>query len=100
MNNSYSSTQNLWRALKALCFIVLMICIIFSWGQLNGRLFQGSNGAFGMDLSSLNIQRSRDHGVPGYNSYRELCQVGRRARTFDDFKDWIPPEVKILLFYA
>lgn len=61
--------------------------------QLNGRLFQGSRGAFGMDLSSLNIQRSRDHGVPGYNSYRELCQVGRRARNFDDFKDWIPPEV-------
>lgn len=46
-----------------------------------------------MDLSSLNIQRSRDHGVPGYNAYRELCQVGRRARTFDDFKDWILPEV-------
>jgi len=66
--------------------------------QLNGRLFQGANGAFGMDLSSLNIQRSRDHGVPGYNSYRELCQVGRRARSFDDFKDWIPPEVTI--FYC
>ncbi|ODM96552.1 Chorion peroxidase [Orchesella cincta] len=70
--------------------------------HLNGRLFQGSNGAFGMDLSSLNIQRSRDHGVPGYNSYRELCQVGRRARTFDDFKDWIAPETadRLSLFYA
>ncbi len=75
--------------------------MFFSGEQLNGRLFQAKNGVFGMDLSSLNIQRSRDHGVPGYNSYRELCQVGRRARTFDEFKDWIPPEVTIfMVFYV
>jgi hypothetical protein len=26
-----------------------------------------------MDLASLNLQRAREHGVPGYNNYRQVC---------------------------
>ncbi|ELT97224.1 hypothetical protein CAPTEDRAFT_134931 [Capitella teleta] len=37
----------------------------------------------GMDLVSINMQRGRDHGLPGYNSYREWCGFGR-AHSFDD----------------
>ncbi|XP_026292684.2 uncharacterized protein LOC113217054 [Frankliniella occidentalis] len=40
----------------------------------------------GFDLVAINIQRSRDHGVPGYNNYRELCNMTRAAR-FEDLLD-------------
>ena len=48
------------------------------------------NGKGGLDLISVNIQRGRDHGIPGYNAYREICQIGR-ARNFDDLTDYMKP---------
>ena len=61
----------------------------FSEDVIN-HLFESKSNQGGLDLVALNIQRGRDHGLPGYNAYREECGVGK-ARDFDDFKDFISP---------
>ena len=52
--------------------------------EVTNHLFEDSKKPFsGMDLISLNIQRARDHGIPGYNEYRSKCNL-TRAQSFED----------------
>ena len=59
--------------------------------QIQDRLFE-LDKKDGFDLVALNIQRGRDHGIPGYVEYRKICQTGP-ANSFDDLKSNISPEV-------
>ncbi|XP_043669613.1 uncharacterized protein LOC122629844 isoform X1 [Vespula pensylvanica] len=45
----------------------------------------------GLDLVSLNIQRGRDHGLPGYTKWREYCNLGK-PESFSDLIDHMDPE--------
>ncbi|KOC70968.1 Chorion peroxidase [Habropoda laboriosa] len=55
--------------------------------QLTNHLFEDPVGNVslpcGLDLVSLNIQRGRDHGLPGYSKWREYCGLGL-AESFSD----------------
>ncbi|CAH1785404.1 unnamed protein product [Owenia fusiformis] len=65
----------------------------FIKGQLTNELF--TDGHMSLDLAALNIQRGRDHGLPGYNLWREYCNLPR-ATAIDELAE-IPPGIRTKL---
>lgn len=62
--------------------------------QIHHRLFESTNPQGETrrnDIVSINTCRGREHGIPGYNAYRELCGL-RRANQFQDFADTMTGE--------
>jgi peroxidase len=55
--------------------------------DLTERLFSAAHSV-ALDLAAINIQRGRDHGLPGYNEYRRICNL-TVAETFNDLRNEI-----------
>ncbi|XP_066149567.1 peroxidase-like [Euwallacea fornicatus] len=47
-----------------------------------------TNGKYGFDVLSFDLQRGRDHGLPSYANYRTYCGLNE-AHEFNDFNDVI-----------
>lgn len=60
--------------------------------QLQNHLFRPHNATSGLDLVAINIQRGRDHGIPGYNRWREACGLPV-LRSFSDLSNAMPREL-------
>lgn len=60
--------------------------------QLTDHLFTAAH-AVSLDLAAMNIQRSRDHGLPGYLAYRRYCNLSA-TDTFEDLEDISSLDVK------
>lgn len=60
--------------------------------DVTSRLYAEGQDSLGLDAISLDIQRGRDHALPGYNQYRKYCGLPI-AKNFDDFLDYIPLEM-------
>lgn len=58
--------------------------------EITEHLFE-RGGNHGENLAALNIQRSRDHGLPGYNAFRIFSGLPK-AQTFEDTKNEIRDE--------
>ncbi|XP_067013234.2 peroxidase isoform X2 [Anabrus simplex] len=53
--------------------------------DITSLLYQDSEN-YGLDIISLDVQRGRDHGLPGYNQFRKICGLPV-ATSFNDFKE-------------
>lgn len=59
--------------------------------EIRNHLFESSKNSGGLDLVAINVQRGRDHGIPGYSQYLEICG-GRKIQSWQDLGDVMAPE--------
>lgn len=58
--------------------------------EVTNHLFERSR-PFGLDLVAINLQRGRDHGLPGYNEWRQFCGF-RRINSFQELSREMNPQ--------
>jgi hypothetical protein len=54
--------------------------------QVRNELFREPYGKFGQDLAARNIERAREHGVPGYLAYRKWCYLQPVVYNWNDLR--------------
>lgn len=62
--------------------------------QLTNHMFELAPGT-GLDLASTNINRGRDHGLPGYNQWRAWCGLAT-MNTFTSSSEHTQPILDLL----
>ncbi|XP_065302561.1 salivary peroxidase/catechol oxidase-like [Dermacentor albipictus] len=60
------------------------------------HLYRNASSQAGLDLASLNVQRGRDHAIPGYAFWLRRC-LGRRVHDFADLYAFMEPRRAQLL---
>lgn len=64
---------------------------------MRNKLYKNGNQyGVGIDLSSIDIQRARDHGLAPYYQYVELCS-SVKINKWSDLEAFILPEVYIII---
>ncbi|NXP22749.1 PERM Myeloperoxidase, partial [Scytalopus superciliaris] len=53
--------------------------------ELQNHLFEQTE-VMGLDLAAMNMQRGRDHGLPGYNAWRGFCGLSQ-PKTIEEFSE-------------
>lgn len=59
--------------------------------SVRAHLYRNQSSQAGLDLASINVQRGRDHGIPGYGHWLRRC-LGRHMTNFEDLTPYVPPE--------
>lgn len=57
--------------------------------EVTNHLFKKEGHRFGMDLVSLNMQRGREFGLPGYMEFRKFCGLPA-SQTWDEMQGTMP----------
>ena len=66
---------------------------------LQNHLFEfrlPDNTVIAIDLLATNINRGRDHGVPGYNEVRAACGLSKAAYFYDLGNEIAPDRIQML----